>query len=77
MKTFRGRPVSGNFAWLTTIDVKNKSLVQFPDRIRSMTEPIKGICRVSFWNGGSFVCKIDDLNSITTTPMMLNNIMRI
>ena len=77
MKTFRGRPVpTGNIAWLTTINLKNQALMSFPGKVENITEPIKGVCTIDFGNDGSFTCKLDDLNSITTTPMMLSNIMK-
>ena len=76
MKAFRGRPVPGDLAWLTTIDLKNQALMQYPGRVENITEPIKGVCMIDFGNDGSFTCKLDDLNSITTTPVILNNIMR-
>lgn len=76
MKTFRGRPVMGDFSWRTTISLKNQALMSFPGKVENITEPIKGVCMIDFGNDGSFTCKLDDLNSITTTPMMLNNIMR-
>lgn len=76
MKAFRGRPVPGDFSWLTTIDLKHQALMSFPGRVENITEPIKGVCMIDFGNDGSFTCKLDDLNSITTTPMMLNNIMK-
>lgn len=76
MKAFRGRPVPSDFSWITTISLKNQSLMQFPGKVENITEPIKGVCTIDFGNDGSFTCKLEDLNSITTTPMMLNNIMR-
>ncbi|OYS80601.1 hypothetical protein CBG04_09990 [Limosilactobacillus reuteri] len=77
MKTFRGRPVpTGSIAWLTTISLKHQALMSFPCRVENITEPIKGVCVIDFGNDGSFTCKLEDLNSITTTPMMLDNIMR-
>ncbi|PWT34146.1 hypothetical protein DKZ22_11215 [Limosilactobacillus reuteri] len=76
MKAFRGRPVSGNFSWLTTINLKHQALMSFPGKVENITEPIKGVCTIDFGNDGSFTCKLEDLNSITTTPMMLDNIMR-
>ena len=76
MKAFRGRPVSGDFSWLTTINLKHQALMSFPGKVENITEPIKGVCMIDFGNDGSFTCKLDDLNSITTTPMMLNNIMK-
>ena len=77
MKTFRGRPVpTGSIAWLTTISLKHQALMSFPGRVENITEPIKGVCVIDFGNDGSFTCKLEDLNSITTTPMMLYNIMR-
>lgn len=77
MKTFRGRPVpTGNIAWLTTINLKNQALMSFPGKVENIIEPIKGVCTIDFGNDGSFTCKLDDLNSITTTPMMLSNIMK-
>lgn len=76
MKAFRGRPVTGDFSWLTTISLKNQALIQYPGRVENITEPIKGVCTIDFGNNGSFTCKLEDLNSITTTPMMLNNIMK-
>lgn len=76
MKTFRGRPVMGDFSWLTTINLKNQALMSFPGKVENIIEPIKGVCTIDFGNDGSFTCKLDDLNSITTTPMMLSNIMK-
>lgn len=76
MKTFRGRPVMGDFSWRTTISLKNQSLMLFPGKVENISEPIKGVCVIDFGNDGSFTCKLEDLNSITTTPMMLSNIMR-
>lgn len=76
MKAFRGRPVSGDFSWLTTINLKNQALMSFPGKVENISEPIKGVCMIDFGNDGSFTCKLEDLNSITTTPMMLDNIMR-
>jgi len=76
MKTFRERPVSGDFSWRTTISLKNQSLMSFPGKVENITEPIKGVCTIDFGNDGSFTCKLEDLNSITTTPMMLDNIIR-
>lgn len=76
MKTFRGRPVSGDFSWLTTINLKNQALMSFPGKVENISEPIKGVCMIDFGNDGSFTCKLEDLNSITTTPMMLSSIMK-
>lgn len=76
MKAFRGRPVSGDFSWLTTINLKHQALMSFPGKVENITEPIKGVCVIDFGNDGSFTCKLEDLNSITTTPMMLSNIMK-
>jgi len=76
MKAFRGRPVSGDFSWLTTINLKHQSLMLFPGKVENISEPIKGVCMIDFGSDGSFTCKLDDLNSITTTPMMLSNIMK-
>ncbi len=76
MKAFRGRPVSGDFSWLTTINLKHQALMSFPGKVENITEPIKGVCMIDFGNDGSFTCKLEDLNSITTTPMMLSNIMK-
>lgn len=76
MKTFRGRPISGDFSWLTTINLKHQALMSFPGKVENITEPIKGVCVIDFGNDGSFTCKLEDLNSITTTPMMLSNIMK-
>lgn len=77
MKTFRGRPVpTGSIAWLTTISLKHQALMSFPGKVENITEPTKGVCMIDFGNDGSFTCKLEDLNSITTTPMMLDNIMR-
>lgn len=77
MKTFRGRPVpTGNISWLTTINLKNQALMSFPGKVENITEPIKGVCMIDFGNDGSFTCKLDDLNSITSTPIMLDNITR-
>ena len=76
MKAFRGRPVSGDFSWLTTIRLKHQALMSFPGKVENITEPIKGVCTIDFGNDGSFTCKLDDLNSITTTPMMLSSIMK-
>ena len=76
MKAFRGRPVSGDFSWLTTINLKHQALMSFPGKVENITEPIKGVCTIDFGKDGSFTCKLDDLNSITTTQMMLSNIMK-
>ena len=76
MKAFRGRQVSGDFSWLTTINLKHQALMSFPGKVENITEPIKGVCTIDFGNDGSFTCKLEDLDSITTTPMMLDNIMR-
>lgn len=77
MKTFRGRPVPiGSIAWLTTISLKHQALMSFPGKVENITEPIKGVCTIDFGKDGSFTCKLEDLNSITTTPMMLDNIIR-
>ncbi len=76
MKAFRGRPVSGDFSWLTTINLKHQALMSFPGKVENITEPIKGVCTIDFGNDGSFTCKLEDLDSIRTTPIMLNNIMR-
>ena len=76
MKAFRGRTVSGDFSWLTTISLKHQALMSFPGKVENITEPIKGVCTIDFGNDGSFTCKLDDLNSITTTPMMLSSIMK-
>lgn len=76
MKAFRGRPVSGDFSWRTTINLKHQALMSFPGKVENITEPIKGVCTIDFGKDGSFTCKLDDLNSITTTPMMLSNIMK-
>ena len=77
MKAFRGRPVpTGSIAWLTTISLKHQALMSFPGRVENIIEPIKGVCVIDFGNDGSFTCKLEDLNSITTTPMMLSNIMK-
>ncbi len=76
MKAFRGRPVSGDFSWLTTINLKHQALMSFPGKVENITEPIKGVCTIDFGNDGSFTCKLEDLNSITTTSMMLDNIMK-
>lgn len=77
MKAFRGRPVpTGSIAWLTTISLKHQALMSFPGRVENITEPIKGVCVIDFGNDGSFTCKLEDLNSITITPMLLDNITR-
>ncbi len=76
MKAFRGRPVSGDFSWLTTINLKHQALMSFPGKVENITEPIKGVCTIDFGKDGSFTYELDDLNSITTTPMMLSNIMK-
>ena len=77
MKKFRGRPVpTGNIAWLTTINLKHQALMSFPGKVENIHEPINGVCTIDFGKDGSFTCKLDDLNSITTTPMMLSNIMK-
>ena len=77
MKTFRGRPApTGNIAWLTTINLKHQALMSFPGKVENITEPIKGVCSIDFGNDGSFTCKLEVLNSIKTTSMMLDNIMK-
>lgn len=77
MKAFRGRPVpTGSIAWLTTISLKHQALMSFPGRVENITGPIKGVCVIDFGNDGSFTCKLEDLNSITSTPIMLDNITR-
>lgn len=50
--------------------------MSFPGKVENITEPIKGVCTIDFGNDGSFTCKLEDLNSITTTSMMLDNIMK-
>ena len=54
MKAFRGRPVSGDFSWLTTISLKHQALMSFPGKVENITEPIKGVCTIDFGNDGSF-----------------------
>lgn len=76
MKAFRGRPVAGDFSWLTTISLKHQALMSFPGKVENISEPIKGVCVIDFGNDGSFTCKLEDLDSITTTPTMLDNITR-
>lgn len=63
MKTFRGNPVMKGDEFITTIFVQGY-VINVPSNVRSITEPIEGICTVSFNDGGSFTFKKDELRSI-------------